>query len=250
MVAQRLPDTPFCNRAILEQDAERAFFDRTAGWTLPNTFFGDHVLVEKGVDTALFDELARHKVLEASATHTLAALPHPLTEAAAELRGRMVKTLAYNLEGDAQATAQIAGIRAGKSYLDLANALALAATMYRTHHAAIEHDRKNYRPGDVAEAHTLSEQILRQLGVTSAAAQTLWKGYAWRAATLLFQHYGEAIKIGRFLWSHDDPEGRFPTLHSATRSSPRRERKAGGAPAEGASGAPSGQKPADPAVEP
>ena len=152
MVAQRLPDTPFCNRAILEQDAERAFFDRTAGWTLPNTFFGDHVLVEKGVDTALFDELV------------------------SESRPR-------------------------SAFFDEL----------------------------VSESRPRSAFLPRVVTAPSRRSHG---------------------KIGRFLWSHDDPEGRFPTLHSATRSSPRRERKAGGAPAEGASGAPSGQKPADPAVEP
>lgn len=189
---------------------------------------------------------ARHKVLEVSATHTQAALPVTLTTAAAELRGRMLKTLAYHLEGDALAMAQIAGIRAGSGHLDLANDLVSCATMYRKHHAAIEHDRTNYRPTDAAEADTLSEQILRLLGVATTAEQSLWKGYASRAAKLLFQHYQEAIRIGRFLWHDDNPEGRFPTLHSATRATPQRsDRKGVVAPIEASSGTPVGETPGE-----
>jgi len=56
-LSKRLPGTPFCNRAILEQAAEWPFFDRKVGWTLPNTLFGDHVIVAKAADTAFFDDL-------------------------------------------------------------------------------------------------------------------------------------------------------------------------------------------------
>lgn len=160
----------------------------------------------------------RHQLLRASAMHSEATLPTAIVEQGFELRGRMLKTLEYHLDGDAEAMAQIVHIRSGSGHLDLADDLSSVASMYHQHHDGIRHDKKNFRETDARDAQGLSAQILRLLGATTTPEQTLWKNYQLRAAKLLFQSYDEAMRVGRFLFFYDDPEGRFPTLFAATRS--------------------------------
>lgn len=179
------------------------------------------------IDIALVDGLekvawatwfARHKAQQSSITYTEATLPPAIVAEASELRARMLKTLSYHLEDDAEAMAAIANIRAGAGHLDLADDLAASAALYRKHQDAIRHDPKNYRATDVADAERLSERILRLLGASPVQEHAIWQRYAARAAKLLFSHYEEAIRVGRFLFHRDDPEGRFPRLHTATRA--------------------------------
>jgi hypothetical protein len=162
----------------------------------------------------------RHKLLLASATHSEATLPDALAGRAQEVRGRMLKTLDYHLDDNPKAMAQLAHIRAGGGHQDLANDLSDLAVMYRAHHEEIRHDRKKFRDTDEREARELSEQILRLIGATTTPEQTRWKNYQVRASRLLFEIYEEAIRVGRFLYFYDDPEGRFPSLFTAVRAAP------------------------------
>jgi len=162
----------------------------------------------------------RHKLLLASATHSEATLPDALSARAQEVRGRMLKTLDYHLDDNPKAMAQLGHIRAGAGHQDLANDLSDLAAMYRAHHEEIRHDRKKFRDTDEREARELSEQILRLIGATTTPEQTRWKNYQVRASRLLFQIYEEAIRVGRFLYFYDDPEGRFPSLFTAVRAAP------------------------------
>jgi hypothetical protein len=191
----------------------------------------DIALIDGLEDVAWATWFARHNALQANATLAEAALPPALVEQSTELRGRMRKALAYYLDGDVQAMAEIATVRAGGVYLDLANDLAAAAAMYRKHDRALKDDPKNYRSTDAHEAVRLSERILRMLGAVTTPEQTLWKLYCARACKLLFSHYEEAIRVGRFFSHYDDPEGLFPSLYTATRAAPKRSaKKAGGVP--------------------
>jgi hypothetical protein len=178
-------------------------------------------------------------MLQAGATHTEASLPVSLVEAAFTVRGRMLKALEYNLEGDEDATRRLAGIRAGAGHLDLANDLQALAAMYREFKAEVEHDRKNYRKGDRAEAQKLAEQILRLLGAITAPEQALWRSYQARAFTLLLQHHEEARRVGRFLYHYKDGERLFPTLFSAVRAAPAPQKGAPEAPVAAPGEAPS-----------
>jgi hypothetical protein len=189
------------------------------------------------IDLALIDDLeqvawaawfARHKAQQTSITYTEATLPAAIVADASEVRARMLKTLSYNLEEDTEAMAAIAKIRAGSGHLDLADDLAACASMYRRYHAGIRADPKNFRATDVVDAERLSERILRLLGAAPVQEHSVWTRYAARAAKMLFAHYQEAIRVGRFLWHKDDPEGRFPRLHSAVRAAPQRGNKVEG----------------------
>jgi hypothetical protein len=152
----------------------------------------------------------------------------------------MLKTIEYHLEDDPEAMAQITHIRAGSGHIDLANDLSELASMYKQYRELIKHDKKNYRETDEADARGLSEQILRLLGAVTTPEQATWKGYQARAAKLLFESHDEAIRVGRFLFFYDAPEGRFPSLFTAVRAAPTAAAKTNKDPATDGASPPEG----------
>jgi len=115
------------------------------------------------------------------------------------LRRRMLKTLDYNLDEDPDDIARLAGIHIGAGHLDMANDLLACADYYRERTSDIDHDKKNYRKTDEADARRLADKILRLLGAVTTPDQTLWKSYQARSFTLLLTHDEEARRVGRFL---------------------------------------------------
>lgn len=180
----------------------------------------DGRLLDALPDVARAAWFSRYRLLQVGATHSEATLPVSLVEEALALRRRMLKTLDYHLEGDAEAVTRLNAIRAGSGHLDLANDLLAVADLYRERRADIEHDSKNYRKTDEAEARRLADKILRLLGAVTTAEQTLWKGHQARAFTLLLTHYEEARRAGRFLFYYEEGERLFPSLFSAARTAP------------------------------
>ena len=197
---------------------------------VPETKVKIAALVKLGlVDGKLLDALpdvaraawfSRYRLLQVSATHSEAALPMTLVEKAFALRRRMLKTLDYHLDEDAEAVLRLNAIRLGSGHLDLANDLLATADFYRERKSDIEHDQRNYRKTDEADARRLADKILRLLGAVTTPEQTLWKNNQARAFTLLLSHYEEARRAGRFLFYYEEGERLFPSLFSAVRSAP------------------------------
>lgn len=186
----------------------------------------DLPLLDNLADTARAAWFSRYRLLQVNATHTEATLPVSLVDDSFALRRRMLKTLEYNLEGDPTATAPLAAICAGSGHQDLAHDLLAASAFYRERKSDIEHDKKNYRKPDEAEARKLADWILRLLGAIITAEQTQWKDHQARAFTLLLQRYEEARHVGQVLFYYGDGERLFPSLFSAARSAlgPRADR--------------------------
>jgi hypothetical protein len=132
----------------------------------------------------------------------------------------MLKTLDYNLDGDAEAMARLDAVRLGSGHIDMANDLLACADFYRERRSDIEQDQKNYRKGDEGEARQLADKVLRLLGAVTTPEQTLWRSNQARAFTLLLTHYEEARRVGRFLSYYEDADKLFPSLFSAVRSAP------------------------------
>jgi hypothetical protein len=177
-------------------------------------------LLEGLPDIARAAWFSRYRLLQVSATHSEASLPISLVNDALSLRRRMLKTLEYNLDEDADDLARLAAIRLGSGHLDMANDLLACADYYRERTSDIDHDQKNYRKTDEAEARRLADKILRLLGAVTTPDQTLWKSYQARAYTLLLTHYEEARRVGRFLSYYEDGDKLFPSLFSAVRAAP------------------------------
>jgi hypothetical protein len=208
----------------------------------------DRTLLDGLADVAIASWYVRSRVLLAGATHSEAQLPVALTEQGTALRARMLKAIEYNLDHLPERMAQLAAVRVGTGYQDLANDLVWAASIYRQHKDDLALDQRNYRPDDGPLAAKTAGEILRQLGKGASAEQTLWKDLQARAWTLLSKHYDEAIRVGRFLHFYEEGEAKFPTLASATRSAPTRSRGPGGdapTPTAPADEAPLGEAPSE-----
>jgi hypothetical protein len=190
----------------------------------------DLTLIDGLADVAIASWYVRSRVLLAGATHTEAQLPVTLTEQGTALRARMLKAIEYNLDHLPALMAELAVVRSGIGYQDLANDLVWAAGVYRKHKGELAIDQKSYRPDDGPLADKTAGEILRLLGKSTTAEQARWKDLQARAFTLLGKHYDEAIRVGRFLHFYDEGEAKFPTLASATRSAPARPRGGGGPP--------------------
>lgn len=177
-------------------------------------------LLEALPDLARAAWFSRYRLLQVGATHSEAALPVSLVTDALKIRRRMLKTLDYNLDEDPDAIARLTAIHLGTGHLDLANDLLACADFYRERKDAIDHDKKNYRKTDEADARRLADKILRLLGAVTTTDQTLWKSYQARAFTLSLTHYEEARRAGRFLFYYEDGDKLFPSLFSAVRTAP------------------------------
>lgn len=181
------------------------------------------------IDLALIDDLpavawatwyVRHRLLQASATHSEAALPISLVEEAQSVRRRMLRVLDYHLDGDEEGMTLLAKIRSGSGYLDLADDLMALADRYAMYKAILAGDKKSYRKADEKLARDLAKKIIDELGTVVTPDEQRWKDLQARAFTLLLPHYDETMRVGRFLFHKQGGEKLFPSLYSAVRSAP------------------------------
>ena len=122
-----------------------------------------------------------------------------LVQQGMETSGRMQRCLGYNLEGDAEVQRQLAAIRLGTGYADLANDLAELSVLYGTHTGALRGDGRNYRAGDTAGSKELADRIREEIAqgeraVTKKAGQKWAKAYA-----ALDVSHNEIVAAGRYL---------------------------------------------------
>lgn len=144
-----------------------------------------------------------------------------LVQQGMETSGRMQRCLGYNLEGDAEVQRQLAAIRLGTGYADLANDLAELSVLYGTHEGALRGDGKNYRASDAAGSKELADKIREEIAqgervVTKKAGQKWAKAFAALEAS-----HNEIIAAGRYLdrrepglaarWVHLRTQPRTPT---------------------------------------
>ena len=147
-------------------------------------------------------------------------LLHPDIEARAYmLEHRMQACCEYHL-GDLPETAEVvAFLREGGGYRDLANDLVGYARLYESHHDLVSGDRKNYDPGDVAEAKALAGAIYDAL---KALEEQKWADYRNRAWTLLRTHYDDVIAFGRAIYRREPHRlAALPSLYTLGRRPPR-----------------------------
>lgn len=150
----------------------------------------------------------------ARAQATEAKLPVPLADTASKHKGRMLKCADYHFEDDPVLGKEIQDIRLGTGYRDLASDLNRLAKLYDDNTAALEHDKKHYRPGDAADAKALAAKILHELGVAQSAEEKKWTDINARIWTLLRTAYDEVQWAGQFLFRAASPEEKFPSLFS------------------------------------
>jgi hypothetical protein len=171
---------------------------------------------------------------------TEAKLPVELVDAATEVKTRMIKVCKYHFEGKKKLMDEVDDIVKGTGYKDLSNDLVRLAKLYEDNPDEVEHDKRNYRAGDAAEARRLAAKILDELGAQQSAQEKAAVEAATRVWALLRKSYLEVQAAGLFLWRHEDGEAKFPSLHASSGSGRPRKDK-GAKPAE----PPPADKPAD-----
>jgi hypothetical protein len=175
------------------------------------------------------------------ATATEAKLPVALVDEAIGVKERMIELAAYVFKRDLKLSREVADIRTGTGYKDLASDLARLARIYVDHKNTVERDTVNYRAGDDKLARSLAQKILTELGEAQSKEEKKWVDLAARAFTLLRDEYDEVQAAGQFLYRHEEPEQKFPSLYTGNRSRHRRtaaavKESSGASPAPGGKG--------------
>jgi hypothetical protein len=142
-----------------------------------------------------------------------------------KLKKRMSKVAEYHLGHVDEVSTELAAIREGTGYPDLASDLVRLAALYQRHAGELGADTRHYRAADRDRAGRLGHAIHQVLGDGRATDADYWSDYLVRAWALLVFTYGEVSAAGRWLYRHEDGEKRFPSLYTVGR---RRRGQAGG----------------------
>ena len=151
----------------------------------------------------------------ARAQTTEAKLPVALVDAATEVKERMLECAEYLFKRHPVLSREVASIRAGTGYKDLASDLIRLAKVYEDNKATVEKDPLNYRSTDAAEARTQAQKIFTTLGEAQSAEEKRCVAALTRAWTLLRAAYDEVQAAGSFVYRHEEPEDKFPSLYAS-----------------------------------
>lgn len=207
---------------IVQHPAVRPRFARLAK---ASDFDDQHVDALSKVALAAW--FARHRFVMTTATRSEVQVPEATFTEASALRARMLRLLEYWMTEDAAVLGELAAIRQGTGYQDLANDLIALSALHGRFGETLSQDKKLYQPGDAASAARLAGTILRHLGLAATADQNEWAAVQPRAWTLLLETYEEVRRAARFLLGREMGDARFPSLVLASRGTPSRPVKNG-----------------------
>lgn len=167
--------------------------------------------------------MASQAQLASSAVQTVTVrLPADLLDEATAVKERMLKVCAHQFADDERLGPEVADIRAGSGYLDLAEDLIRLAALYKSEAATVALDGRYYDRKDGARASALSDRITGEL--RHAQTENSARDLAWRAYAFLEERYEEVASACRFIERKSDGERRFPSLRAATGQGRKRSR--------------------------
>lgn len=204
---------------FIQQPDIRARFAR-----LPKEEF-DQTHVDDLAPIALATFHAAVELQSAQATASIAKLPVDLLQSATEIKSRMLKLVEYHLGDHPADGAEVADIRLGSGYLDLAIDLSRLSKLSQKHKSILQKDPKNFVASDANDARKHSNEILRLLGEARNENAKTWSDMVARAWILLLEVYGEVSSAGKWLIRKDNSEARFPSLWAAARAGQGRPKK-------------------------
>jgi hypothetical protein len=154
----------------------------------------------------------------ARGTSTTQQVPLNLVDWAGQLRGRMLRVLDFHFSDDPQVARELAAIRQGGGYNDLAADLLALARLYKQHHGALQGTPRHYDKGDERLAAKLADQILDHLDGGEGTSVAEWQDRLARIGALFAGSYEEVCAAGRYLCRKDPGAlGHFPLLAAAGR---------------------------------
>lgn len=161
----------------------------------------------------------------ARAGGTEAMLSAELVAEAGEVRTRMLELCEYVFRRDPALSTEVASIRTGTGYKDLATDLVRLAKIYEDQAELVARDPINYRASDAADARRLSQTIMHQLSQNQNAGERHHYSVLTGIWTLLRGCHAEVQAAGTFLYRNQDEAGKFRSLFT------RRSRRARPEPA-------------------
>lgn len=185
--------------------------------SLPRAEF-DHDSLDRVVPAARAVLWAQAQQAGEAAEQSGVRLDPALFAEATELRKAMLEVCEYHFRTDLRLGQQLADIRSGHGYLDLAEDLHRLAALYVAEAKTLRLDQRFYQAADAQAAQDLSQRIFSELHTHTPKDA---RERVWRAWALLLQTYEEVAHAGRFLL-RDGGDAAFPSLHVASRSTGRR----------------------------
>jgi hypothetical protein len=142
-------------------------------------------------------------------------------------RGEMLRIAERHLGDTDEAHGRIVTIRMGEGSADDVHDLRMLADLWSDYGEALAKGvGATFRPEADKEARELATHLeLALLGPLSQEDEE-WRSYLHRALAMLVPLYDEVCRAGRFLFHHEKPEARFPTLASVARVRRRLRREA------------------------
>jgi hypothetical protein len=201
-----------------QQPARWAMFERLAKVELY-----DPALPQRVGRLALATWFTRQRQLGLLAVSSGASVPPDVLRDAQLQRRKMLKVLEHWFDDDPGIAAEVAVIRQGAGYQDLANDLEALADVYQRPavRAVIAEDRKHYDRHDVKSARTLARSIFQGLGLGRESDAQRWAVLCLGAWTLLVQSFDAHRAAGMFLFrTLESVEDAYPSLVAAARRSP------------------------------
>jgi hypothetical protein len=178
----------------------------------------------------------------ARAQTTEAKLPVALVDKATKVKERMLECAEYLFKRHEKLSKEVASIRADSGYRDTASDLLRLAKIYEDKKSTVEKDPLNYRDTDAADARTHAQEILTELGNAQSAEEQRCVAAMTRAWTLLRDTYAEVQSAGQFLYRHEEPEEKFPSLYASSGAGRPKKAKEPAPPATGEGGEGGGGK--------
>lgn len=186
---------------------------------LPGSEF-EHGALDDLVPAAQAALWAQARLAGADAAVPGTRLPVELLSEAEAVRRQMLSVCEYHFRDEPRLAQQVADIRLGQGYLDLAQDLQRLGALYRAEHETLKQDLRFYKAKDAEAALHLSQRITSELRSESATAA---RQVAWQTWALLLDLYEEVARAGRFLLRQAG-EASFPSLHAVARAPVRRPR--------------------------
>jgi hypothetical protein len=130
------------------------------------------------------------------------------------LRTRMLRVLDYHFEDHPGIQSELADIRAGQGYQDMASDLTRLAGHYSAHKHKLSVDKVRYDPADEARARALAKRILNALmDATKGNDIADLRNRAW---TKVVWNYAVLKAAADFIWLGNPRElALFPSLRTA-----------------------------------
>ncbi|MCL2725249.1 MAG: hypothetical protein FWD69_12525 [Polyangiaceae bacterium] len=149
------------------------------------------------------------------AVSTDAKVDVAVVQQATEVRARMLKTADYNIGHLEMVAREIADIRLGAGYLDLANDCTRLAVLYASHRSELALDKRLYRASDAELAASLANKIRAEYRA-SATRSGPYAELRPRAFTELTRLYNDVRAAAQFIFRAEPAVlNEFPPLRSA-----------------------------------